>query len=655
MQKYKQTFLWKQTLLLIVLMLIVGACTGLAGEPEIVATIPVRATSMPSAPETFEHVVNLEQGALIYAENCVRCHGITGTGNGELVLSGQVQNVPDFTDSTTIAEISLQDWFDTITNGRIENLMPPWKDSLSAQDRWAVALYTYTMSYNTTLLNQGEAAYTAQCVDCHAEDGSGTDSGISLQGLTSFSEASLQDTVSSHHADLALSPALEAENLSTIVQYMRLLSAESQTLPDPNTIVTQPQPSSTEEAVDIESVATPATIPQSIGVLRGRIIQGTEAGGSVEGLEAVIHIYDSQLQEQISEYTVGADGAYQFEEVVIRPDFAYRMTVNYDGITYTSPVFIGDPTSTEIILDVVIYEPGATANDLVMTSRATQINLSSQGLYIIEVIDMLNTSDRTYLRDVEGMNEQVSVGFAIPQGAQLQLDHTDPNRIGLNASGDTVYDLSAVLPRQEHYVQYSYLIPFEDATSIQQPIDYNVAGPIAFFIENSHLEFMSDPTERTETRTFNGQEYNVHTVNTSPNIGDVINYSVNLLSNPIATTSVESQTIPRELLALVLVIGGVVLIGGAGVIILRGRTSSDAPDLSRLNTLEFVRTVTELFETHSEANSILSLTSEELIKRIAEIDNLYEVGKLEKADYEKQRDYMKSLLMRLMKAEESNN
>ncbi len=620
--------LWMTLLLLILSVITFSACSGLAGEPEIVATLPVRATSIPATPEIFDGVVNLEQGAVIFAENCVRCHGITGTGNGELVLSGQIQNVPDFTDPTTIQEISLQDWFATITNGRIENLMPPWKDTLSAQDRWAVALYTYTMSFSDTNITQGQAVYTAQCVDCHADDGSGTENGSYIQGLVNFTESELAEMVFAHQADLALSPVVEEQALSDVVQYLRLLSAESQILPDTTTITTQPEPASTEEPGGNEPDVTPVQIPQAIGILRGRIIQGTEGGESVEGLEAIVHIYDSQLREQIAEYTVGADGTYQYEEVVIRSDFAYRMTVLYEGITYTSPVVIGDPNTNEIELDVVIYERGATADNLVITSRASQANLLSEGLYIIEVIDILNTSDRAFVRDdVEGVDGRVSVEFAIPNDAQLQLDHTDPNRIALSNDGLTVYDMSAVLPGQEHYVQFSYLLPIESLQNIQQPIDYNVAGPVAFFVENSHLSFTSDQTELSETRPFNGQQYNVHTVTDSLNIGDTIIYTLTMQSPPLAGGTTDTQTLTREALSLILVLGGIALIGGAGVIIWHGRNASPSPTID------------------------LSVTSEELMKQIATLDNAYDKGDIEEGAYQKQRQQLKNRLLKVLKSE----
>jgi mono/diheme cytochrome c family protein len=307
--------------------LTLASCTGLAGEPEIVMTVPVQQAISPVS-EIFDEVINLDEGALIFAENCIPCHGTEGKGDGEFVLSGQVENVPDFTNSLMIENISLQEWFDTITNGRIDRLMPPWKDALSGRERWAAALYTYTLSYDPSLVTQGQSIYETQCSDCHGIDGNGNEDGVSLQRLISFTELELLEAIEAHQINLQLSPQRDETDLKAVVQSMRLLSATSEKLPDPNILASHPEPAITEEFESSES----------IGTLRGRVIQGTEGGASVEGLESIIHIYDNQLQEQISEFIVGADGVYQYEEVVIRSDFAYRMTAVYNGITYSSPV-----------------------------------------------------------------------------------------------------------------------------------------------------------------------------------------------------------------------------------------------------------------------------------------------------------------------------
>lgn len=612
-------------------MILIAGCTGLAGEPEIVRTLPAPPSPIPELNVSLDAPVSLEAGAALYAANCARCHGITGAGDGEFVTSGQIGMISDFTDPQTTSDQSLQTWFNTITNGRLENLMPPWRNALTAEERWAVALYTYTMPYTDAAITQGAALYEAECSTCHAPDGSAD--GPSLVGLANYSEASLEGMVSTHLVELD-ADALSEADLSAVTQYTRLLSATSQQLPDPQAITLQGAPDTplaTEEVV--QAATTPQAIPETSGVLRGQVIQGTPGGSSIEGAEAVVHIYDSRLQEQIAEYTVGADGRYQYEGVRIRPDFAYRMTVQHQGMMFSSPIVLGDPSQDEIVLDVTVYDPGAEASDLTMTSRATQFNLTSRGLYVIEVINLVNNSDRAYMREgVAGITEPVSAAFAIPNDASLQPDHTDPNRIILSEDGRTVADVWPILPNIEHYIQYGYLLPIGEARTVTQPVPYDVSGPIAFFVEDSHLQFAGDNIAFLQRREFNGQTYSVYEVVGTPQSGDTMIYDLSLRTDPRISTEQPSNVVPREVLALVLVVVGALIVVVAALFVWRSRRDTPEPMPVPVS------------------NEIV--TSEVLIKQIANLDSAYEAGQIAKGDYDRQRAQLKAQLVQIMKDEQ---
>jgi len=149
----------------IVLALSLAACDGLAGEPEIVGVVPQQAapqTGMSTDPPTVGESsgsaqtaavtersldeVDLALGAEIYAARCTDCHGDTGAGDGALVESGQIASIMDFTDPATIADKTPADYFTAITDGNMQALMPPWRDALTEEERWAVTWYVYTLS-----------------------------------------------------------------------------------------------------------------------------------------------------------------------------------------------------------------------------------------------------------------------------------------------------------------------------------------------------------------------------------------------------------------------------------------------------------------------------------------------------------------------------
>jgi len=126
----------------VALLALLASCSGLAGEPRVVATLPPVVTAQ--APASFD----LEQGASLFAANCTRCHGDNGNGRGELVLNGQVGEMPSFLDATYMRQQTLEGYYAIITNGNLAQLMPPWRDSLSEAERWNVAQYVFTLWQN---------------------------------------------------------------------------------------------------------------------------------------------------------------------------------------------------------------------------------------------------------------------------------------------------------------------------------------------------------------------------------------------------------------------------------------------------------------------------------------------------------------------------
>ncbi|MCC6616259.1 MAG: cytochrome c [Anaerolineae bacterium] len=134
----------KLTLFLSLVALALASCQGLAGEPRVVATLPPQAPS--AALSVPQEAPDLALGAQVYAANCTRCHGVTGQGDGEFVLSGQIPSIIDFTDPATIEGKTPADYFQIVTEGRMDLLMPPWADKLSETERWAVANYVYNLS-----------------------------------------------------------------------------------------------------------------------------------------------------------------------------------------------------------------------------------------------------------------------------------------------------------------------------------------------------------------------------------------------------------------------------------------------------------------------------------------------------------------------------
>lgn len=131
------------------LMLILSSCGGLAGEPVVVSTLRPAPTKIATSSAPFDRSqISIAQGQAIFIERCSACHGIGGRGDGELVKNGQLTNVADLTDPVLHEGKTLEQYYEVITYGRIEKMMPPWENALTEVERWSVAQYAFNLIGN---------------------------------------------------------------------------------------------------------------------------------------------------------------------------------------------------------------------------------------------------------------------------------------------------------------------------------------------------------------------------------------------------------------------------------------------------------------------------------------------------------------------------
>lgn len=105
----------------------------------------------PMAP-TFEP--DLARGAQLYAEHCASCHGASGAADGPAAQGLEPAPIA-FTDAQRADARSLSALYQVITQG-VEGTSMVSYDSLSEEDRWALAFFSGTLSYDPQLTAQGQ-------------------------------------------------------------------------------------------------------------------------------------------------------------------------------------------------------------------------------------------------------------------------------------------------------------------------------------------------------------------------------------------------------------------------------------------------------------------------------------------------------------------
>ena len=116
----------------------------------------VQAYPFPMAPA---FVPNLTQGAQLYAQQCASCHGANGDGNGPAAAGLEPPPIA-FTDSERADARSLAALYQVISQG-VEGTSMTDYSHLPEEDRWALAFFISTMSYDAALKQQGQQQWQA--------------------------------------------------------------------------------------------------------------------------------------------------------------------------------------------------------------------------------------------------------------------------------------------------------------------------------------------------------------------------------------------------------------------------------------------------------------------------------------------------------------
>lgn len=122
-----------------------------AAQSRALASALLAAYPVPLAPTAPP---DLARGAALYSQNCVSCHGATGDGHGPGSIGLNPPPIA-FTDQTRARQRSLFGLYQVITQGLDGTAMASF-DSLSDEDRWALAFYVGGFAYPAADAEQGE-------------------------------------------------------------------------------------------------------------------------------------------------------------------------------------------------------------------------------------------------------------------------------------------------------------------------------------------------------------------------------------------------------------------------------------------------------------------------------------------------------------------
>lgn len=505
---------------LLLLACCLAACTNLSGEPEIAATLP---------PETAQRSwqPDIGNGARLFAEHCTDCHGASGDGKGSLVVAGSVDQPLDLTNQALVAVASPLEFFNIITVGKLENLMPPWQDALSEAQRWDVALYAYTLRYDDALLAQGEALWKRLCVDCAAPG--------AIPPVYSDVAFGRQ---------LGLAGALADEEFAAIAAYLRAQSLQAPTV-----------------------------------TITGTVRHGTAGGLVPRDTIVQLRVGSPERGYSAAESAIDADGRFRFEQVRRADDLSYALGAAYDGRLFSLRLPVG-----ALADEHTLHIYAATSDPRVISIAQIDLRVAAArleergaGLVIEQVIGFRNESDRIYTSG-RGFDDgrEASLLVQLPQGAAW-LQDPDTHRYvvieDLAGLPNSLIDTLPVPPGERHEISLAYFLPYAGALEFVQDFNNLLAADVRLTVPRSlRIDGAFELAEAGAMRQYSGQL----TMPGDPALG------FSITGDPFATSSDDAQVITSEALMPMLMVAAVALALAGWLAIARQRSPAPSAELDNL-------------------------------------------------------------------------
>lgn len=430
--------------LLLLIVFALSACSGLAGDVEIVATVaPASAgVTMPPNPP------DVANGERIFLANCTQCHGENGAGDGALVQSGEVPRMPSFQEGTHVRQQTPAAYYEIITNGNLENLMPPWADSLSEQERWDVAMYTYTRNYTPDFLQQGEALYQE---DAQA---------VAFSPMLSDRQRA---------EELAQTFAISLENAEAIAAYERIQTLSNYGI-------------------------SAADLPESVN-LSVLVENGTTGSATPDALPVLLIYGDFSLPDGIvqQEGTLTENSAI-FADVPVEASYEYFALTTFANVRFVSEQLTGFDLTEDRELSIDIYELTTDPASVTLTAidyLVEQLSVPEMGtgLVIRQTNTYINDTDRVFWLppDVTGTSRAISVAATLPPASfVMATNDRGGNRYIIADQEGIIIDTLPINPG-EHVVEFQYFVPYETGAVIDQPLNTALDGTVTLDFTTTSL------------------------------------------------------------------------------------------------------------------------------------------------------------------------
>lgn len=359
-------------------------------------------------------------------------------------------------------------------------------------------------------------------------------------------------------------------------------------------------------------------------VVEGQVVNGTLGVSNVAGLVVVLH--EDTLTAHTDVETITDDaGNFRFDGVVLDPMASYGVSVNYQGALYGMDV----DSSTGSLVSLRIYD--ATESEDIITVSSSSVlfaaaNKSTQTISALEIIKIVNGSDRTYVPGPEPMN---LLRFGLPPGARgLQVDTA---LFGADyAQVDRGFALLASVPPGEHEVMFAYEFPYSgDETTFTKSFRYGAAN-LRILAPVGELIISGDQVGALDTVIIGGRSYQLIEATSLPK-GEEISLTLEGLPERSLIEGLSQQIKTVRFEYTVPVIFGLLMLAIIGYVLMKRAKEGHAMPAT------------------SSDESISYQERQAVRQMIANLEQGFKAGSVNKDDYRRRRKVLEMRLASLVR------
>jgi hypothetical protein len=363
------------------------------------------------------------------------------------------------------------------------------------------------------------------------------------------------------------------------------------------------------------------------GRVYGEIVNGSEGGGDVAGLE--VHLTRYQQMDPVETFSTTADenGRFEFSELPVFEGEAYLVRVVYEDIEFTGSMVLlfQDPDNPEVERNITVFERTNDRSVLRILSRGVVIagaDRDAGRIEVLEIIALENESDRVFTGDENGEVLRI----ALPSNASEIAPQPgfDFGQMFFDEQRSNVLVSTGAVTPGSHNPMISYQIPYDGTSGTLSIGTAMPTSTLRVLVREDTFNISSSVLEPAGIQQVGSDSYEVLAID-SPVVGDTMSVRISGLPRENWNIPVEMSTLLASLAAGVGLVVGAVLIYQ---VVQRRQVSAAGP-------AEVEHDARSRYEPESDD---LERTRLELAAELNRLEADFERGDLDEDSYHRERD-----------------